>query len=105
MADELMTLDRALLELESLIATHEPIWTGHWKPELATDLAALLKPPDEPNDNGLPERYPPEVRAWQHEESADVWHNYQKAALFLRLQMEEGRPARLCQEVRGSSQR
>lgn len=85
-----MTLDQALLELEALIATHEPSWTGHWKAELANDLASLLKPPDEPNDHGLPERYPPEVRAWHYGDSADVWHNCQKAALFLRLQMEEG---------------
>ena len=92
MAGELITLDQALLELENLIAVHEPSWTGHRKAELATDLAALLKPPDAPSDDGLPERYPPEVRTWQHEDSADVWHNYQKAALFLRLQMEEGRP-------------
>lgn len=91
MADELMTLDQALLELENYIATHEPNWTGPWKAELAKDLAALLKPPGEPNDDGLPERYPPEVRAWHYGDSADVWHNYQKAALFLRLQMAEGR--------------
>jgi hypothetical protein len=92
-ADELMTLDEALLELENLIATHEPTWTGHWKAELGSDLDALLKPPDEPNDDGFPERYPPEVRAWHVGDSADVWHNYQKAALFLWLQMEEGRLA------------
>jgi hypothetical protein len=92
-AGELITLDEALLELESLIATHEPSWTGHWKAELANDLAAMLKPPDEPNEDGLPERYPPEVRAWHVGDSAEVWHNHQKAALFLRLQMEEGRPA------------
>ena len=91
MADELMTLDQALLELEHLIATQEPNWTGPWKAELAQDLAALLKPPGEPNDDGLPERYPPDVRAWHYGDSADVWHNFQKAALFLRLEMEEGR--------------
>lgn len=91
MAGELMTLDQAFLELEHLIATQEPSWTGPWKAELAKDLAALLKPPGEPNDDGLPERYPPEVRAWQYGDCADVWHNYQKAALLLRLQMEEGR--------------
>lgn len=90
MAGELITLDQALLELEHLIATHEPSWTGHWKAELANDLAALLKPTDEPNDDGLPERYSTEVTAWHYGDNADVWHNYQKAALFLRLQMEEG---------------
>lgn len=57
MAGKLMTLDQALLELENLIGTQEPSWTGHWKAELAEDLASLLKPPDEPNDDGLPERY------------------------------------------------
>jgi hypothetical protein len=88
-----MSLSEVLLELESLIVTHEPTWTGHWKAELASDLASLLKPPDEPNDDGLPERYPPEIRSWLIEDDVDVWHNYQKAALFLRLQMEEGRLA------------
>jgi len=85
-----MTLDKALLELEHLIATQEPRWTGPWKAELAKDLASLMKPPNEPNDDELPEKYPPEVRAWQYGDSANVWHNYQKAVLFLRLQMEEG---------------
>jgi hypothetical protein len=89
-AGELLTLDQALLELEHLIAKQEPSWTGPWKAELAKDLAALLKPADEPNDDGLAERYSPEVRAWHYGDSANVWHNYQKAALFLRLQMEEG---------------
>lgn len=90
MAGELMTLDQALLELENLIAIKEPSWTGHWEAELAQDLASLLKPPDEPNGEGLVERYPPEVRAWHYGDSAVVWHNCQKAALFLRLQMQEG---------------
>jgi hypothetical protein len=90
-ADELMTLADALLELESLIANHEPSWTGHWQAELANDLALLLKPLDEPNDDGVPERYSTAVRAWHVGDSAEVWHNFQKAVLFLRLQMEEGR--------------
>ncbi|PIT03968.1 hypothetical protein TSA1_26745 [Bradyrhizobium nitroreducens] len=90
MADDLISLSEALNELENFIAAKEPSWTDHWQTELAKDLASLLKPTDQANEDGLPDKYPPPVRAWHNGDSAAVWHNYKKAALFLRLHMEQG---------------
>jgi hypothetical protein len=70
-AGELITLDQALLELENLIAVHEPSWTGYWKAELASDLAELLKPPDALSDGGL---HPPDVRTWLYSAAGSPAH-------------------------------
>jgi hypothetical protein len=92
-ADDLIQLDEALLDLENLVAQCEPSWSRYWKEELANDLAALLKSPEDPNLNadGPVDKYPPELRAWHYGDSAELWHRHQKASLFLRLEMEERR--------------
>jgi len=92
-ADDLIELSEALRELEELIANNEPRWSSRWKAELAKDLAALLKSPEGPNDNadGPVDKYPPEIRAWHYNDDAELWHNFQKASLFLRLEMEKKR--------------
>jgi len=89
-ADDLITLSEALNELENFIAAKEPSWAAHWQAELSNELASLSKPPDEANEDGLPDRHPRAVRAWHNADSAAAWHNCQKAALFLRLHMEQG---------------
>ena len=65
-------LDAVSAEISELIAEHEPKWTRKWKRALDQAYDALLA--DSLDD-----------------ETREGWHTQQKANLFLRLEMEEGR--------------
>jgi hypothetical protein len=78
--------------------------TGHSQAELANDLAALLDGQGEPNDDGVPGKHPSRIRTWLVGDTAETWHNYQKAALFLRLQLEEGHLAAFVRDPAGDGE-
>jgi hypothetical protein len=67
-----VSLGAVFNELFELIAEHEPKWTREWKNVLDNALHELFAGPLD-------------------DETLESWHLQQKAALFLRLETEEGR--------------
>jgi hypothetical protein len=67
-----VSLGAVFNELLELIAEHEPKWTSEWKSALDDALHELSAGPLD-------------------DEALESWHLQQKAALFLRLEMEKGR--------------